>query len=96
MEPSIKRAEDRDAILKPYSTDGSTWSPRITPRIPWKKKCATTFRLSGGPLVQHLLPALFEFVKRGTMRVEDVVDRTSHAVADLFRIVDRGYIREGY
>ena len=30
------------------------------------------------------------------MRVEDVVDRTSHAVADLFRIVDRGYIREGY
>jgi dihydroorotase len=51
---------------------------------------------SGGPLVQHLLPALFEFVKRGTMRVEDVVDRSSHAVADLFRIVDRGYIREGY
>jgi dihydroorotase len=28
--------------------------------------------------------------------LETIVDRTSHAVADLFGVVDRGYVREGY
>jgi dihydroorotase len=28
--------------------------------------------------------------------VETVVDRCSHAVADIFGVVDRGYVREGY
>lgn len=95
--PSIKRAEDRDAILKAV-LDGRI-DVVATDHAPHtvEEKMRDYFQApSGGPLVQHLLPALFEFVKRGTMRVEDVVDRTSHAVADLFRIVDRGYIREGY
>ena len=95
--PSIKRAEDRDAILKAV-LDGRI-DVVATDHAPHtvEEKMRDYFQApSGGPLVQHLLPALFEFVKRGTMRVEDVVDRSSHAVADLFRIVDRGYIREGY
>jgi dihydroorotase len=32
----------------------------------------------------------------GDIEVERIVDKTSHAVADIFGVVDRGYVREGY
>ncbi len=39
---------------------------------------------------------LFDFAKDGKMTVEKIADKTSHAVADIFGVVDRGYVREGY
>ncbi len=51
---------------------------------------------SGGPLVQHALPALFEMHQSGKISIEDIVRKTSHAVADCFEIKDRGYLKEGY
>jgi dihydroorotase len=51
---------------------------------------------SGGPLVQHALPALLELNKQGKISLEMIVDKTAHAVADCFQIEKRGYIREGY
>jgi dihydroorotase len=95
--PSIKRADDRDAIRNAV-LDGRI-DVIATDHAPHteEEKMRDYFQApSGGPLVQHLLPALFEFVLDGTLRIETMVDRTSHAVADLFRIEERGYIREGY
>jgi dihydroorotase len=51
---------------------------------------------SGLPLVQHAVPALMELVADGKLSIETMVRKTSHQVADLFKIKDRGYIREGY
>lgn len=51
---------------------------------------------SGGPLVQHSILAMMDFVKQGKITQERVVEKMSHAVADMFQIVNRGYIREGY
>lgn len=51
---------------------------------------------SGGPLVQHALPALFELAKEGTYTPELIVQKFSHNVADTFQIEKRGYIRQGY
>ena len=51
---------------------------------------------SGGPMVQHAILALLELVKRGSLTLEKVVEKTSHSVADLYQINKRGYIREGY
>lgn len=51
---------------------------------------------SGLPLVQHSLNMMLEFVAQGKISLERVVEKTSHAVADVFRIEKRGYIREGY
>jgi dihydroorotase len=51
---------------------------------------------SGGPLVQHFLPAMLEFVRQEKVSVEWLVKRMCHNPADLFRIKDRGYLREGY
>ena len=51
---------------------------------------------AGLPLVQHALQTLFDLAKDGQLSVETIVERTSHAVADIFGVVDRGYVREGY
>ena len=51
---------------------------------------------SGGPLVQHALLAMLEKVKEGKISIERVVEKMAHAPAQLFRIEERGFIREGY
>ena len=51
---------------------------------------------SGGPLVQHALLAMLEKANLGVISIERVVEKMAHAPADLFKVVDRGYIREGY
>jgi dihydroorotase len=51
---------------------------------------------SGAPIVQHTLPLLFELASRGEISVEQIVEKTSHRVADIYRLKDRGYLREGY
>jgi dihydroorotase len=61
------------------------------------EKTNTYFRsLSGGPLVQHALPAMLELVHKGGISIEKLVEKMSHHVAEIYRIKDRGYVREGY
>ena len=51
---------------------------------------------SGGPLVQHALLAMLEKSNEGFIQIERVVEKMAHAPAVLFRIKNRGFIREGY
>jgi dihydroorotase len=51
---------------------------------------------SGGPLVQHALMSMLEHVKNKKISIERVVEKMAHNPAILFRIKDRGFIREGY
>jgi dihydroorotase len=51
---------------------------------------------SGGPLVQHALPAMLEFYHRGQIDLETIVEKMCHHPAIAFNVMDRGYIREGY
>jgi dihydroorotase len=51
---------------------------------------------SGGPLVQHALVTLLELYHQGYFSLQKIVEKTSHHVAEIYRMVDRGYIREGY
>ena len=51
---------------------------------------------SGLPLVQHALPLVLENYQDGIFTLEFIVEKTSHAVAEMFNIKERGYIREGY
>jgi len=51
---------------------------------------------SGGPLVQHALPAMMEHVKNGTISIERMVEKMCHAPAVCFQLENRGFIREGY
>jgi dihydroorotase len=51
---------------------------------------------SGLPLVQHSLLLMLYYVNEGRITLEKIVEKMCHAVADCFKIADRGYIREGY
>ncbi|MFP5306482.1 MAG: amidohydrolase family protein, partial [Gammaproteobacteria bacterium] len=47
-------------------------------------------------LVQHSLLMLIDLVKRGELNLRTVVHKACHAPAELFRVKERGYVREGY
>jgi dihydroorotase len=51
---------------------------------------------SGGPLVQHALLAILEKSREGLISIERVVEKMAHAPAILFRVKNRGFLREGY
>ncbi len=51
---------------------------------------------SGLPLVQHTLSLMLKYYKEGFISLEKIVEKMCHAVADCFKLIDRGYIREGY
>ncbi|MGI8581364.1 MAG: amidohydrolase family protein [Chitinophagaceae bacterium] len=51
---------------------------------------------AGLPLVQHSLLLMLKYYKDGIISLEKIVEKMSHAVADCFKIDNRGYIREGY
>jgi dihydroorotase len=95
--PAIKRSADRQALIKAVN-DGRI-DIIATDHAPhtWDEKQNSYFKAPAGlPLVQHALLSLFEQARNGDFALETVVDRSSHAVADIFGVVDRGYVREGY
>lgn len=51
---------------------------------------------SGLPLVQHSLPMMLQFYHDGELELPFIVEKMSHAPADLFEIDDRGYVEEGF
>jgi len=51
---------------------------------------------AGLPLVQHSLNVLLQMYHEGKISLEKLVEKSSHAVADCFKVKDRGYLREGY
>ncbi len=95
--PAVKTAEDRAAIWQAVR-DGriDVLATDHAPHTLEEKNQSYSKAPSGGPLVQHALQALFEKTLQGEITLEDLVQRASHNVARLFRIEDRGYLREGY
>ena len=51
---------------------------------------------AGLPLVQHSLLLMLYYYRQGIIPLEKIAEKMSHAVADCFRVKERGYIREGY
>ncbi|MCM8533654.1 MAG: dihydroorotase, partial [Lentisphaeraceae bacterium] len=51
---------------------------------------------SGLPLVQHSLQAMLEFVVKGEVSMEWLVEKMCHAPAIGYKVKERGYLREGY
>lgn len=95
--PAVKTKADRKAIREAVNND--TIDVLATDHAPHtlEEKDNTYFSApSGGPLVQHQLPALLDLHHQGVFSLEKIVEKTSHAVADLFEIDRRGYLREGY
>jgi dihydroorotase len=95
--PAIKSADDRAALWEALRSDRiDVIATDHAPHTLEEKEHSYFKAPSGGPLVQHSLPAMLELSKRGLISAERVVQKMCHAPADLFRIDRRGYIREHY
>ena len=95
--PAVKKASDRDAIFQAVLDNridviATDHAPHAI-----EEKSQSYFKApSGGPLVQHALLAMLEKMESGLISIEKIVEKMAHHPAILFKIKDRGFIREGY
>lgn len=95
--PAIKTAADREGIWRALLDDridviATDHAPHTA-----EEKNGTYFKApSGGPLVQHSLVAMMEFYQQGRITVEQIASKMCHRPAILYRVENRGFIREGY
>lgn len=95
--PAVKQASDREGLWKAL-LDGrlDVVATDHAPHTLEEKSNKYLKAPSGGPLVQHALPAMMERVHDGVWDIQTMVEKMCHNPAILFRMEDRGYIREGY
>ncbi|WP_144605912.1 dihydroorotase [Algoriphagus algorifonticola] len=95
--PAVKTANDRDQIFQAMLDDRiDVIATDHAPHTLEEKDQVYTKAPSGGPLIQHSLVAMLDFYHQGKISLEKIADKMSHKVAQLFRIEERGFIREGY
>lgn len=95
--PAVKTAGDRAALWEAFLDDRiDVFATDHAPHTLEEKDNVYTKAPSGGPLVQHALPAMLEKVSQGVLSLEKAVTKMCHNPADLFDVKDRGYVKEGY
>jgi dihydroorotase len=95
--PAVKTANDRENIFQAMLDDRiDVIATDHAPHTLEEKAQSYLKAPSGGPLIQHSLVAMLDFYHQGKISLEKIADKMAHRVAILFRIKDRGFIREGY
>ena len=95
--PAIKTKADRDALRKAL-TDGRirTVGTDHAPHLLSEKEGGCCKAMSGMPMVQFSLPVMLGLVEEGVLSLERLVELMCHNPARLYKIKERGFIREGY
>jgi dihydroorotase len=95
--PAIKTAADREGLLAGVKADViDVIATDHAPHLLAEKNSPYAQAPAGLPLVQHALLTLLEHHQEGRFSLELIVRKSAHAVAELFGVRDRGFIREGY
>lgn len=95
--PAVKNQEDKDALWKALLDDRiDVIATDHAPHTLDEKSNPYTTCPSGGPLVQHALVAMMESYSKGKISIEKIVEKMCHNPAKIFKIENRGYIKEGY
>ncbi len=95
--PAVKSETDRQALFN--AVLDNTIDIIATDHAPHtlEEKKPPFFKApSGGPMIQHSLQAMLEFVYQNKLSLEKVVEKMCHHPAILFKVKKRGFIREGY
>ena len=95
--PAIKTEEDKRGLLKALLDDRiDIVTTDHAPHTLEEKQKPYFQSMSGAPMVQHSLNIMLEFYKQGLISLEKIVEKMCHNPATLYRIKNRGFIREGY
>jgi len=102
--PAIKDAGNKNSLWEALLDDRlDVIATDHAPHTQEEKEGPYEHAHSGLPLVQHSLLLMLDYYKQVKNRpaglpvsLEKIVEKMSHAVADCFKIENRGYIREGY
>jgi dihydroorotase len=95
--PAIKTAADREGLMAGVNSDLiDVIATDHAPHTLAEKNKKYFEAPSGLPLVQHFLLMLLEQHRSGALSLETIVEKAAHNPARLFRIAERGFIREGY
>ena len=95
--PAVKTEADRTALWQALLDDRiDVIATDHAPHTLEEKKQVYTKAPSGGPLVQHAVVAMFEAYHQGKISVEKIVEKMAHNPAKIFKIENRGFIKEGY
>ena len=95
--PAVKTEYDRKNLINAINSDViDVIATDHAPHTRNEKMNGYLNAPSGGPLVQHALLALLELEKTNQISLKQLVKKTSHDVADCFKIEKRGYLRPGY
>jgi len=95
--PAVKTREDQEALLQAVIDNHiDVIATDHAPHTKEEKKNVYTKAPSGGPLVQHALPAMLQMYHQEKISLEKIVEKMCHNPAILFQIEKRGFIREGY
>ncbi len=95
--PAVKTASDRERLWGALLDDRlDVIATDHAPHLMEEKQNVYTKAPSGGPLVQHALPAMLEKFHDGVISLEKIVEKMCLNPAILFQIDRRGVIKEGY
>lgn len=102
VNPAIKTAEDR--FILEHFVEGTEKTKDVTitvatdhaPHLLSDKQGGCVKAASGMPMIQFSLPAMMEFVEKGDMTIERLVQLMCHNPARIFSVDQRGYLRKGY
>jgi dihydroorotase len=95
--PAIKAPHNREALWKALLDDRlDVIATDHAPHTMQEKEEPYEKAHAGLPLVQHPLLLMLYYYRQGKISLEKIAEKMSHAVADCFRVKERGYIREGY
>ena len=95
--PAVKSAIDREALRQALCSGlidviGTDHAPHLlADKVGGSLKAA-----SGIPTIQYVLPAMLELVDEGVITIVEVVEKMAHNPAILYKVKERGFIREGY
>ena len=95
--PAVKTAEDKEGLWKALLDDRiDVIATDHAPHTKEEKNQVYTKAPSGGPLVQHALPALLKAHRQGKISIEKIVEKMCHNPSKIFHIEKRGYIKKGF
>lgn len=95
--PAIKTENDRQNLFKAMLENRiDVIATDHAPHTLEEKSQAYLNSPSGIPLVQHSLQIMLDFYHKKEISLERIVEKMSHNPALVFKVKDRGFIREGY